>query len=151
MRRLFLYIGLTLVLSVAFISCKPNEERVVDRLNRLSERVQKDGAKWDQDQWADALEELEEIHEDMEDCEFTPAQLRALGRVEGRLTVVIMTEGAKKLGKELIPFMEGAGAFMKGYQEGAESMQGYSEEELKQLGTNLNQEMERIQKDLDME
>ena len=123
----------------------------MDRLDNLAEKVQKNGAKWDAAQWADALEELEDIHYDMEDCEFTPQQLRALGRVEGKLTVIIMTEGSKKLGEELVSFMEGAGAFMKGYQEGTESMQDYQEEELEKYGTHIEEEMDRIKTELDEE
>ena len=137
--------------AVLFTGCRPHEERVMDRLDRLSEEIQKNGEKWGVNEWADALEELEDIHFDMEDCEFTPEQLRALGRVEGRLTVIIMTEGAKKLGDELIPFMEGAGAFMKGYKEGTESMEDYSLEELEKYGTHLNQELERISDELDFD
>lgn len=148
--RGYLFGGIFIALmAISLGGCRPHEERVMDRLDRLSEDIQKNGEKWDADQWADALEELEDIHFDMEDCEFTPEQLRALGRVEGKLTVVIMTEGAKKLGEGLTTFMEGAGAFMKGYQEGAESMRGYSEGEFEQLGAQLDQELERIQKNLD--
>lgn len=139
-----------ILLSALFMNaCKPHEERVMDRLDNLAEKVQKNGAKWNSDQWADALEELEDIHYDMEDCEFTPQQLRALGRVEGKLTVVIMTEGAKKLGQELVPFLEGAGAFMKGYSEGVESMEDYSREQLEELGAQVQQEMERFNSELE--
>lgn len=121
MKIIRLFAGSVLVTSmvVLFTGCKPHEERVMDRLDRLAENIQKNNNKWEINQWVDALEEIEDIHFDMEDCEFTPEQLKALDRVEGRLTVVIMTEGTKKLGDELIPFQEGAGAFMKGYQEGA--------------------------------
>lgn len=138
-------------MTVVLAGCKPHEERVMDRLDRLSEKIQKNGEKWGVNEWADALEELEDIHYDMEDCEFTPEQLRALGRVEGKLTVVIMTEGAKKLGDELIPFLEGTGAFMKGYKEGTESMQDYSEGEFEKLGTHMTQEIERINEELDLD
>lgn len=120
--RLFARSLLMVCMAVLFTGCKPHEERVMDRLNRLSEDIQKNSQKWDINQWADALAEIEDIHFDMEDCDFTPQQLRELGRIEGQLTVIVMTEGAKKLGEKLVPFIEGAGAFMKGYQEGAESM-----------------------------
>ena len=149
--RLFAYSMLMICASVLFSGCRPHEERVMDRLDRLSEKIQKNGEKWGVNEWADALEELEDIHFDMEDCEFTPEQLRALGRVEGKLTVIIMTEGAKKLGNELIPFLEGAGAFMKGYKEGTESMQDYSEGEFEKLGTQMSQEIERINEELDLD
>lgn len=142
-----------LCLSMGFMlflnSCKPHEERVINRLDNLSEKVEKNGSKWNADQWADALEELEDIHYDMEDCEFTPEQLRTLGRVEGRLTVIIMTEGAKKLGDKFLSFMEGAGAFMKGYQEGVESIQEYSEGEFEKFETLLNQDLEDTRNELD--
>lgn len=141
--------SLILLVTFFFISCKPHEERVMDRLDNLAEKVQKNGAKWNADQWADALEELEDIDDDMEDCEFTPQQLRALGRVKGKLTVIIMTEGAKKLGKELVPFLEGAGAFMKGYSEGVESMSDYSEGEFEKLGTQVQEELERFNAEME--
>ena len=141
---------LNLLFFILFLtSCKPHEERVMDRLDNLSEKIQKNGEKWDVDQWADALEELEDIHYDMEDCEFTPEQLRALGRVEGRLTVIIMTEGAKKLGEGLVSFMEGAGSFMKGYQEGVENVQDYSDQEFEKLGSFVEDEIGRISEELD--
>ncbi|MDE7346393.1 MAG: hypothetical protein K2N48_06605 [Muribaculaceae bacterium] len=138
-------------MAVLFTGCRPHEERVMDRLDRLSEKIQKNGEKWGVNEWADALEELEDIHYDMEDCEFSSEQLRALGRVEGKLTVIIMTEGAKKLGNELIPFLEGAGAFMKGYKEGTESMEDYGLDELEKYGNHLNQELERINEELDLD
>ncbi len=145
MKRILAHAGLAILFCLVFVSCRPHEERVMDRLDNLSEKIQKQGAKWNADQWLDALEELEDIHYDMEDCEFTPEQFRALGRVEGRLTVIIMTEGAKKLGDGLVSFMDGAGAFMKGYKEGASSMQGYSEGEFEKLESNLTDELDRIQ------
>ena len=151
MKKNIRLIYIVLLVSFFVCSCKPHEERVMDRLNNLAEKVQKNGAKWNADQWADALEELEDIHYDMEDCEFTPQQLRALGRVEGKLTVIIMTEGAKKLGKELVPFLEGAGAFMKGYSEGVESMEDYSDGEFEKLDSYINEEMERIEQELNSE
>ena len=151
MRRNILILSVTLIVTVFFTSCKPHEERVMDRLDNLAEKVQKNGAKWNANQWADALEELEDIHYDMEDCEFTSQQLRALGRVEGKLTVIIMTEGAKKLGKELMPFLEGAGAFMKGYSEGVESMEDYSEGEFEKLDSYINEEIEHLEKELNSE
>lgn len=138
-----------LALLFLFASCKPHEERVIDRLNNLAEKVEKYGSKWDLDEWADALEELEDIHYDMEDCDFTSQQLKALGRVEGQLTVIIMTEGSKKLGDELVLFMEGAGSFMKGYQEGVQVTEGYNIEDIKNLNDNLEKELEKVQQELD--
>lgn len=143
-------IYLLVMLTPMFLSsCKPHEERVMDRLDKLAEKIQKEGAKWDADQWKDELEELEDIYYDMEDCEFTPQQLTALRRLEGKLTVIIMSEGAKKLGDDLISFMEGAGAFMKGYKEGAESMQNNQDEELKEYELNKDAELESAKTELE--
>lgn len=145
MKTIRLIAGSVLMACMAFLfsGCKSHEERVMDRLDRLEEDIRKNSDKWDMAQWADALEVIEDIHYEMEDCDFTPEQLRDLGRVEGRLTVIIMTEGAKKLGNELIPFLEGAGAFMKGYTEGTESMQGYGVEELEELKESLKKETQQ--------
>ena len=142
---------LVLLTPILLSSCKSHEERVMDRLENLAEKVQKNGANWNADQWADALDELEDIHFDMEDCEFTSQQLRELGRLEGKLTVVIMTEGAKKLGSELGPFLEGAGAFMKGYSEGVEkeTKNDYSVGEIEKLATQVQEELERFNDELE--
>lgn len=124
MKRYSIYILLSVVmvwLASMLMGCKPYEERVIDRLNKLSEKIEKYGAGWDADQWTDALEELEDIHYEMEDCDFTPAQQKELGRTEGRLMAIIINEGSKKLGEEMTSFMDGAGAFLKGYVEGMES------------------------------
>lgn len=142
MKKIAFVFCMALVWATVATSCKPHEDRVIDRINSLSEKVKNNAERWDADQWADALDELEDIHYDMEDCEFTKDQLRELGRVEGRLHMIIVTEGAKAMGDALVSFMDGAGAFMKGYQEGAAS--AYDPQEWKDLGEHVTGEMNRI-------
>lgn len=116
--KMFLSIVLALIISFGLTSCQSKEEKVIDQLNKLAEKVEKNGANWDADQWEDALEDFQDIHQEMQNCEFTNEQLKELGEVEGRLTTVIMTEGTKAAGEGLGTFLQGAGAFMSGYEDG---------------------------------
>lgn len=117
-------------------SCKTREARAMDRLNSLSEKIEKYGANWDADQWADALEEIQDIHYDLEDCEWTEEQAEAMGRVEGRLMAVIINEGAKAAKKSVKDYVSTAAAFMRGFEDGANE---YKEENIKELVEEINE------------
>lgn len=119
--RKYLVIALFALVTCVLTSCKTREERVIQRLNALSEKIEKHGARWDADQWADALEEMEDIHYDIEGCEFSKEQLENLGKVEGRLTATILNEGSKALNGSMSDFIEGAGAYMKGFMQGIDN------------------------------
>lgn len=112
---------LSLIISViaCFIlcSCKTHEGRVLDRINNLTEKVEKNYNKWDVQQWQDALDELEDINHDMQDCEFSTDQKKEVEKAQGRLTAIIMTKGVEVLGEELTEFINGPGAFMDGFQQ----------------------------------
>lgn len=95
MRKL-LAITLTVCLPGVLASCKTREERAIDRLESLQEKIERQGADWDLDQWADALEDIQDIHYDLEDCDFTPEQAGELLELEGRLTNTIVRQVARK-------------------------------------------------------
>lgn len=118
MKRFLSGICVVIIMTFILCSCKSKEEKVIDHLNNLAEKVEKDSSGWDGDQWADALEELEKIHSDMSDCCFTSQQLQDLGEVEGKLMHVMITNGAESVGKGMNSFLEGAGSFVEGFQEG---------------------------------
>ena len=102
------------------ISCQSPEKKVIHRLDRLSERIEKDGKNFDADDWAEALEDLADIHDDLQDCDFNAEQLKEIGKAEGRLAAIIANEGSKAVGREFSNAMKSVGSFMKGFREGAE-------------------------------
>ena len=135
---------LLIFLSFALCGCMRHEDRVLSRLNNLAEKVEKNGPKWNAKQWINALDEFEDIHYDMSDCKFSTDQQHEVDRAEGRLTVMFMQEGVKKIGEELGIFIEGPGAFMQGYQEGANEAYDASQEVTEAEEWNLNAELQEI-------
>ena len=134
----------TIVLSLS--SCKSREEKVISQLDNLAERIEKNGKDFDADDWAEALEDLEEIHENMEDCDFTKKELRVLGRKEGKLFAIITKEGAKAIGRGAADFLGQFGAFAKGFKEGAED--NLSEKDLKEVEEDISDSFKSLEEEL---
>lgn len=108
-------IGVLICISCIFSSCRTNEEKVIVRLNKLSQKIEKNAVKWNTDDWSDALEEWEAIHDDMSTCQFTKEQIKELGRIDGELTAILIKQGLK----EFASFFENIGPYMDGFTEGA--------------------------------
>lgn len=145
MRKYFL-IALFALISSILTSCKTREERVIQRLTALSEKIEKQGAGWDVDQWFDAFDEIEDIHYDIIEGEFTKEQLESLGEVEGRLTAIIITKGAKALNQSITEFMEGAGSYMKGFKQGIDK--NYDPSSVESIGESINNHLIELGKEI---
>ena len=145
MRKYFVTALFALVACV-LTSCKTREERVIYRLTNLSEKIEKNGARWDADQWTDALEELGDIHYDIEESEFTKEQLENLRQVEGRLTATILNEGAKALNQSISDFIDGAGSYMKGFLQGINN--NYELSSVKDLGESINNRLIQLEEEI---
>lgn len=140
------------ILSTLFISlltltsCQSREEKVISQLDRLSERIEKDGNNFDAEDWEEAIEDFAEIHEDMQDCEFTKEQLRELGKKEGKVSAILAKEGSKALGREFKNFLGNFGAFAKGFKEGAE--ENVSEEDFNEVGNDISNALQEFENQL---
>lgn len=124
-------------------SCRSYEDRVITKLNHLSERIDADGKNFDADDWEDAMEELADIHEEMTDCDFTPEQLKEVGRADGRLSAIIAKEGAKSLGREASSFLKSISSYAKGFQEGAQ--ENVNEEDFNEVGDQIMSTLKDIE------
>lgn len=144
--RKYIVIALFALVASVLTSCKTREERVIQRLSALSEKIEKHGAQWDADQWADALEEMQDIHYDIEECEFSKQQQEKLGQVEGRLTAMILNEGSKALNQSVTDFMGGAGAFTKGFMQGIDN--NYDPSNVENLGETVNNQLNELEKEI---
>lgn len=127
----------------SFASCKSREEKVISRLESLSERIDKKGHTFDAEDWAEAFEDLEDIHEDMGDCEFTKEQLREVGRADGRLSAIIAKEGAKSLGREASSLLKSISSYAKGFQEGTQ--ENVNEEDFNDVEEELKSTLKDIE------
>lgn len=134
-----------IVLLITLTSCQSREDRIISRLTNLAESINKHGEDYSVEDWTEAMEDLADIHEDMEGCEFTKEQLKEVGRIDGRLSVIIAREGAKALGKETVSFLDRFNAFAVGVKEGVEEK--YDESEFQQIEEDFTNEIDSIAKD----
>ena len=107
-----------LILAFALSSCQTKEKRIINKLENLSERVEKGGDDLTSEDWEDILSEYEAIHEEAMKCDFSQEQLKEFGRVDGQLSAAITREGAKKLGRDVAKFLDSGKNYMKGFLDG---------------------------------
>ena len=140
------------ILSTLFISlltltsCQSREEKVISQLDRLSERIEKDGNNFDAEDWEEAIEDFAEIHEDMQDCEFTKEQLRELGKKEGKVSAILAKEGSKALGREFKNFLGNFSAFANGFKEGTE--ENVNEDDFNEVGNEISNALQEFENQL---
>lgn len=132
--------------ALCLTSCKSREEKVINKLDNLSERIERNGSKFDAEDWEEAIEDFADIHEEMQDCEFTKEQLRELGKKEGKVSAILAKEGSKALGREFKNFLGNFGAFAKGFKEGAE--ENVSEEDFNEVGNDISNALQEFENQL---
>jgi aldehyde:ferredoxin oxidoreductase len=138
-----LTIAVLAAIFLSFSSCKSNEEKVISKIERLSERIDKNGHKFTAEDWVEAFEDLEDIHEEMEYCEFTREELMEVGRADGRLTAIITKEGAKSLSRNVSSFLKDFSSYFKGFQEGVS--EDFSKEDLDEIGDEIMNTLKDIE------
>lgn len=131
-------IKLAITIAIAIFtlaSCQSREEKVISKLDSLSERIEKDGSNFDADDWEEAIKDYTKIHEEMQDCEFTKEQLHELGKKEGKVSIILAKECSKALGKDFMNYIGSFGAFAKGFKEGVED--NVSEKDFNEVGNGI--------------
>lgn len=134
MKKLLSFICVAMISTLVLCSCKSKEERVIDQLDNLAEKIEKNASDWDSEQWEDAFEEIQKIQKEISECKFSNEQLQTLGEVEGRLATAVLTYGAKAVGNEFGSFLQGAGSFVEGFKDGASDAM---EENLQEIGNSV--------------
>ena len=76
-------------------SCKSREEKTIDRLENLSERVEENGDKFNVEEWNGIMKELEDISDDLDDCNFTSNQRKEVGRLQTRFYKSVLKNSPK--------------------------------------------------------
>lgn len=132
--------------ALCLTSCKSREEKVINKLDNLSERIERNGSKFDAEDWEEAIEDFADIHEEMQDCEFTKEQLRELGKKEGKVSAIIAKEGSKALGREFKNFLGNFGAFAKGFKEGAE--ENVNEDDFNKVENDISNALQEFENQL---
>lgn len=132
-RLKFLTILLCIVCTLS--SCKTKEEKAIENLSNLVAEVESNGQNYSMGEWKSAIDEFVSIHDDMRDCHFDDEQLRLVGEMDGRLTVIFTKKGAKDASKSIKETIEKGKVFIEGLKAGFNSE--YSEKEFKEIGNEI--------------
>ncbi len=118
--KYYLRVLLLAFLSIALLgSCKTKEERVIDQLQGMSERIEKKGDSMSSEDWEKLYKEYSDIHAKIanEEYDFTDEQMRELGRVEGKLGKAFVKQSMKDFGKATEDILKKGSEFLKGVME----------------------------------
>ncbi len=127
-------------------SCQSQEEKAIDKLDTLVERVEKNGNDYSADDWKAVVKDLEAINKEMENYDYSKEELKEIGRKEGRIMVMMTHEAAKYLKNNYQSILEGVGSFAKGIKEEVESE--LDEEKMEQIGDDIEKGLNNIMNDL---
>ena len=93
---------LTLCLLVAFMtSCQTKEEKVINKLQALAERVESKADSFTDSQWESIYSEFESLQTQTKECDFTTEQLKEVAKAEAELTAAIAKQKAKEVGNDI--------------------------------------------------
>lgn len=101
-----------------FTSCQSKEERVINNLEKLADRINEDGEEFTDEDWEDAATELAKLQEEASDCNFDKEQSRQFGRAEAKVIKATVREGGKNIGRRLRDAFDQGAGMLEGFAEG---------------------------------
>ena len=93
---------LTLCLLMAYMSsCQTQEEKVISKLQALTERVESKSETFSDEEFNNVINEFEALLQQAKECDFTTEQMKELTKVKGELSIAIDKQVSKKIGKDI--------------------------------------------------
>ena len=123
MKKLVKVMALCL-LFFAVTACQSKEERVISKINKLAESVDRKADSYTDADWEKLAADFKALQEQATECNFDKEQAKEFAKAEAKLTATIAKHGVKKLGSDLNDLLnEGAevvGGILDGLKEGVE-------------------------------
>ena len=119
-----------LVIALALTSCTSREQKVINGVKELNERVEKHGAEFSEEQWGQVIDDYDALHEESKRCDFTQSQLSELENAEEALNLSIAKKSPKEFGREVGKIIKHGAKMVNDFIEGVKD--GMSEEEPKE-------------------
>lgn len=110
----------TAILALTLGACRSKDQRIIDRIDRLTERIQNDSENLDKADWDKILQDISDIHDQINDNDFTPEEMQAIARAEGQLMGAMAREGVKAVKTGMSDALETINDFANGFLEGLE-------------------------------
>ena len=121
--RFVLYVIVALMMCGGFSSCN-TKQHAINRLENLSEELDRNGEYYTVGDWEDAAEKFVKIRKDINKHRYTQAERRKIGRLEGDC-VTAVAKGLKgqaiNLGSELKGILESLMELIKGKKDDYQS------------------------------
>ena len=99
-------------------SCQTKEEKVINKLNALAERVENKADSFTESQWENIYNEFESLQTQTKDCDFTAEQMKEVAKAEAELTAAIAKQKAKELGNGINDLINEGKSALEGVLEG---------------------------------
>ena len=104
-----------------FSSCQSREEKVINRLEKLSRNIEKNANGFTSEEWDNTFKEMDAIDDAMEKCRFSESQLARVGRLKGRLTAIIFKKKIKSFEADMATQLKEWSSYCEGFMQGITS------------------------------
>ena len=121
--------ALTLCLFVAFLtSCQTKEEKVINKMNALAERIENQTDSFTEEQWDAINDEFEALQDVAKECKFTTEQKTAYAKAEAEVSAAIIKQRAKEVTSDIKDAVEEGKEVLNGIFNGIKEGMGVEEE-----------------------
>lgn len=108
---------LSLLLFIMLLTSCESKRSTYHDLLQLQIELQTNSSHYTDDDWTEFFEKFESLHHRMEKYEYTPAERKEIGRIEGEMAAYFTKEVIKELKKETVNFFIEAAGFVEGFKQ----------------------------------
>ena len=121
--------ALALCLLVVFMaSCQTKENKVINKINALTERIEKQTDPFTETEWNAINSEVEAINQMAENCKFDADQQASFAKAQAELTAAIAKQRAKEAANGIQEAIEEGKEVIEGVIDGIKEGLGIEEE-----------------------
>lgn len=121
--------ALALCLLVVFmVSCQTKEDKVIKKINALTERIENQSESFTEAEWNAINSEVETINKLAEECQFDTDQKAAFAKAQAELTAAIAKQRAKEAVSDIKDAVEEGKEVFNGILDGVKEGLGIEEE-----------------------
>ncbi|MCR5191712.1 MAG: hypothetical protein K6D59_00280 [Bacteroidales bacterium] len=151
MKKKLLVIFACVAITLAFVSCSP-VDRNINKLSKLVEMVEEDGANFTNEDWEYVSEEYREIKESLSELrdKTTNEQRQEIGRLKARLGKAVAMGKVNSITGSFGGLIDELSGFVKGMTgTDGESQHFYSEDELDDAWEDIEDAVDDIADDIE--
>ena len=101
-------------MALMFASCH-NKKDTIHELETLSTDMNLHSANYTDDEWQEAIEKYQNLSDQLQEEELTPAELQRVGQAKGEISGYIAIQAARELGKNVSDALNEAAGFVDGF------------------------------------